>query len=60
MFVAIWILLVTVVLTVSSVVALRQGQPEDTFAAGLAFSGIAVMLVTLLVYPLTGRRRRHR
>jgi hypothetical protein len=60
MFVAVWILLVAVVLTVSATYALRQGQPEDAFAASLAFAGVAVMLLTLIAYPLTGRRRKQR
>lgn len=56
MFVTVWLILATVILIVSAVIAFGQGTQEDLFSGTMAVLGAVVMVLTMLLYPLTRRR----
>ena len=56
MFVTGWLILATIILIVSAVIAFGHGTPEDLFSGTMAVLGAVVMVVTVVVYPLTRRR----
>jgi Na+/melibiose symporter-like transporter len=59
MFVPIYLVIALILLGISGFLSFTSGAPqgEGTFSGIMAVLGVVVMILTLLAYPLTRRRR---